>query len=134
MDRETTITGLRAELFVTDVGRSAAFYMAVLGFKVIRAGPGGYTSIGLEGATLGLNAMGNLPTNHPIQPKSGERVGLGVEIVLMVDDVATAHAQAVASDRTSVSPLITQPWGLRDFRLQDPDGYYVRVTGLSEPH
>jgi heme-degrading monooxygenase HmoA len=26
-----------------------------------------------------------------------------------------------------------QPWGLRDFRLRDPDGYYLRVTHDDEP-
>jgi hypothetical protein len=27
-----------------------------------------------------------------------------------------------------VEPIRTQPWGLRDFRIVDPDGYYLRVT------
>ncbi|WP_350223849.1 hypothetical protein [Rhizobium sp. CNPSo 3490] len=27
-----------------------------------------------------------------------------------------------------LSALAMQPWGLPDFRLVDPDGYYVRVT------
>ncbi len=26
------------------------------------------------------------------------------------------------------SPITTQPWGLRDFRIVDPDGYYRRIT------
>jgi hypothetical protein len=25
--------------------------------------------------------------------------------------------------------LASQPWGRRDFRLLDPGGYYVRLTG-----
>jgi hypothetical protein len=25
-------------------------------------------------------------------------------------------------------PLTDRPWGLRDFRVVDPDGYYLRVT------
>jgi hypothetical protein len=29
---------------------------------------------------------------------------------------------------------VLQPWGLRDFRVDDHDGYYVRVTeGLALP-
>jgi uncharacterized glyoxalase superfamily protein PhnB len=27
-----------------------------------------------------------------------------------------------------VEPLAARPWGQTDFRLIDPDGYYVRVT------
>jgi len=30
-----------------------------------------------------------------------------------------------------VCDLALQPWGLRDFRLVDPDGYYVRVTSAN---
>jgi hypothetical protein len=26
---------------------------------------------------------------------------------------------------------VRQPWGLTDFRVADPDGYYVRFTSLS---
>lgn len=48
----------------------------------------------------------------------------------MVEDITAAHAHAVAAD-SEVSGLVTQPWGLTDFRLVDPDGYYVRVTNLS---
>lgn len=30
-----------------------------------------------------------------------------------------------------MSALTLQPWGLSDFRLSDPDGYYLQVTGLA---
>jgi lactoylglutathione lyase len=35
----------------------------------------------------------------------------------------------VASARAEIAePIAERPWGLRDFRLADPDGYYWRVT------
>jgi uncharacterized glyoxalase superfamily protein PhnB len=130
-DGESTRPGLRAELFVRDVPRAAAFYRDVLGFEIQRVAPGGYTSIGREGAVFGLNAVAHLPPDHPARPGPGEPVGRGVEFVVMVDDVAALHARAKASGQAEVSALVTQPWGLTDFRLVDPDGYYVRITGLS---
>ncbi|MBX3486123.1 VOC family protein [Phenylobacterium sp.] len=128
-DTETERPGLRVELFVADVARSVAFYRDVLGFEVLRAAPGGYTSIGREGAVLGLNAAAQLPESHPARPRPGHPVGLGVELVVVVEDVAALHARA--SRRAEVSALVAQPWGLTDFRVSDPDGYYVRVTGPS---
>ena len=130
-DTESTRPGLRIELFVDDPARSAAFYTGVLGFEVIRADPSGYTSVGRPGAIVGLNAASALPHGHPAKPRGAERRGLGVEIVVMVDDIEAAHRQATTADPAKLSPLVRQPWGLTDFRVTDPDGYYVRLTGLS---
>jgi lactoylglutathione lyase len=127
LDTETTRPDLRVELFVRDVARSAAFYRDVLGFEILREGPGGYTSIGREGAVLGLNAVAHLPHGHPARPHPGEPVGRGVELVVVVEDVAALHAHA--SGHAEVSALVAQPWSLTDFRLLDPDGYYIRITG-----
>jgi hypothetical protein len=62
-----------------------------------------------------------------VRVDAGERTGLGVEIVLKVADIENAYRIAKESD-WPVSDLALQPWGLRDFRLVDPDGYYLRVT------
>ena len=131
LDKETLRPALRAELFVRDVRRSIAFYRDVLGFDVLREAPGGYVSIGREGAVLGLCDASQLPLDHPARPGPGDRVGLGVELVVVVDDVAAVHARAVASGRAEIAALVDQPWGLTDFRILDLDGYYVRITGRS---
>lgn len=130
-DIETAQPALRVELFVHDVRRSAAFYRDVLGFEVLREAPGGYVSIGRGGAVLGLSAASQLPADHPVRPEPGCRMGLGVELVVVVDDVAAVHARAVASGRAEIAALVDQPWGLTDFRILDLDGYYVRITSRS---
>ncbi len=48
-----------------------------------------------------------------------------MEIVLEVEDLEAALADAA---HAVAEPLQDRPWGLRDFRVSDPDGYYVRVT------
>lgn len=128
-DTETDRTGLRAELFVADVARSLAFYRDVLGFETLREAPSGYVSIGREGAVLGLQAAARLPGDHPVRPAPGHPVGLGVELVVVVEDVAGLHARAAAHGGGEVTALVAQPWGLTDFRVVDPDGYYLRITG-----
>jgi uncharacterized glyoxalase superfamily protein PhnB len=59
---------------------------------------------------------------------SGHRRGLGVELVLEVDDLDGYHARILASEYEISELLRERPWGLRDFRVVDPDGYYLRIT------
>jgi lactoylglutathione lyase len=132
-DRESVRPGLRVELFVSDLDRSVAFYRDVLGFELLRQAEGGYNSLARDGAVIGMNAGHRLPAEHPAYIAPGERPGRGVEIVLMVADVEAVYAQALAAAPPELEPLTPRPWGLTDFRLVDPDGYYLRVTSLSAP-
>jgi lactoylglutathione lyase len=71
-----------------------------------------------------------LPRGHPFHAKlTGSGQGLGVEIGLVVGDLDKAYAAAVQCKGRSISTGIARrPWGVRDFRVLTPDGYYVRVT------
>jgi uncharacterized glyoxalase superfamily protein PhnB len=54
-----------------------------------------------------------------------------VEIVLEVDEVEGFFKRAkdqIHNVGGQIQDIANQPWGLRDFRVIDPDGYYVRVT------
>lgn len=53
--------------------------------------------------------------------------GYGVEIVVMVPDVAEFY-ESTKEHANVVEPLTEQPWGLWDFRAVDPEGYYLRFT------
>jgi lactoylglutathione lyase len=48
--------------------------------------------------------------------------------VLEVDDVTTERDQIAAAGWPLDEDLRDRPWGLTDFRLLDPAGYYLRVT------
>lgn len=47
----------------------------------------------------------------------------------MVADVESYY-QKVKALAEVVGPLRLRPWGLKDFRIVDPFGYYLRVTSL----
>ncbi len=119
---------LQLELFVDDVERSLAFYTAVLGFEVVRQAQDGYTALALGDAAISLNERRSLPADHPVQARPDEPLGRGVEVVLYVEDVQAAHDGVVASGWPRSSELALQPWGEQDFRVLDPDGYYVRIS------
>jgi uncharacterized glyoxalase superfamily protein PhnB len=52
----------------------------------------------------------------------------GVELVLEVDDVVSERDRVVAAGWPLEQDLQNRPWGLTDFRIIDPAGYYLRVT------
>jgi lactoylglutathione lyase len=132
--RSTTPTEmtLRLELFVHDITTSLDFYQRVLRFQPGEQQADGYTPLSNGAVQLALNQLAALPDDHPVQVTGDERVGRGVELVLVVSDLQALYAHVVSQQWPLSTPLQRQPWGLRDFRLVDPDGYYWRVTEQRE--
>jgi lactoylglutathione lyase len=121
---------LRMELFVDDLDAAIAFWRDVLGFAVIRRDEG-YASLERGTVVLGLGPVAKLPPAGPgpgfTQQRLASGKGAGVEIVLEADDLQAVHDSCRAAG-VIVEDLTDRPWGLRDFRIVDPDGYYIRVT------
>jgi len=114
------------ELFVDDVEASTRFYEG-LGFRVAHVKPSDdYTTMERDGVVVALSPLPRwLP---PLRWLGFLRLPpLGTEIVLYPDDLETLHA---ALTRAGFEPgeIRLQPWGHRDFRLRDPNGYYVRLS------
>ena len=124
--------GLRLELFVDDMEATVAFYARVLAFELARHEPGDYASLHLGGVVLGIGPVAKLPEEGGYFGRdiATLRRGLGVEIVIEVDDVDGCHDRVASSGHPILEPLQDRPWGLRDFRISDPDGYYLRITSL----
>ena len=121
--------GLRLELFVSDMDTSVEFYRRVLGFELMRREEN-YASVRSGAVTFGLGPISKLPLEdgYFTQSRLAADRGAGVEIVLEVDDVAAYHERALSSGHPVLHELQARPWGLTDFRITDPDGYYLRIT------
>lgn len=118
------VLGSKFELFVSDPGASAAFYSA-LGLEVVHAKPDGYTTLA-SGSTV--IALSPLPWWLPVRWLGLLRSPpFGTEIVLYTRGLEQARADLEARGYAP-GPIARQPWGDRDFRVTDPDGYYVRVS------
>jgi len=59
---------------------------------------------------------------------AARRPPAGVELVLEVDDVAGERDRVVAAGWPLDEDLQDRPWDLKDFRILDPAGYYLRIT------
>lgn len=125
---EKSRMGLKLELFVDDLEASKDFYTRVLDFEIGRQGPEGYTPMRHEDVYLSLNPHSDLRPDHPIRARAGEPLGRGVEIVLEVDDVEAFCARVQATGWPLSGTLKKQSWGPTDFRVADPDGYYLRIS------
>ena len=119
---------LHIEFFVEDLARSREFYTRVLRFSVARQKVDGFTELRRGTATVALNDHQILNPNHPTRPAPGERIGKGVEVVLIVDCLQEAYDHVLATGWPISTPITKQPWCRTDFRVVDPDGIYIRVT------
>jgi catechol 2,3-dioxygenase-like lactoylglutathione lyase family enzyme len=116
---------LRFEIFPAALDATADFYTRVLGFRVVRDerhAADAYLSLQRDDVHIGA-------VERPEVRSSAERrPPVGVEIVLEVDDIDAEHCRVLAAGWPVADDLEDRPWGLGDFRLLDPDGYYLRIT------
>lgn len=115
------------EIFVDDVAVSTRFYEA-LGFRVAHVKPpNGYTTMERDGVVVALSPLPRwLP---PLRWLGFLRLPpLGTEIVFYPGEALETLHDALARAGLAPGEIRLQPWGHRDFRLRDPNGYYVRLS------
>jgi len=123
---------VRFELFVKDTHATADFYTRILGFQC-DTDTGPYIQARSGSVRIGICDQSSLPEEHHFSPAAlqGQK-GVGTEIVLEVDNLDAFYERVMKSGYAIREDLAKRPWGLRDFRLVDPDGYYLRITEKKE--
>jgi lactoylglutathione lyase len=116
---------MRFETFPDDLDVTVDFYSRVLRFRLTadrRNDPSAYVSLQRGSVSVGA-ARRVVPDD-----RAARRPPTGVELVLEVDDVAAERDRVVAAGWPLDEDLQERPWGLTDFRILDPAGYYLRIT------
>lgn len=127
---EAKVKQCRVELFVEDLTISSDFYCDVLKFSMVSRS-GSYVGLESGSVYLGLCDMSWLPPKASVgfsQESVKRGRGAGVEIVFVVEELAAMYEHVSGFPGVVVEGLAEQPWGLTDFRVVDPDGYYIRIT------
>ncbi len=131
-DEKPAISNVLLELHVPDFKKVKDYY-GKLGFKAVWERPPegfkGYLVMKLGGNILCFWAGDGHVYEHEYFSKwgKGTKRGYGVEVVLMIDDIKEYYEQV--KDKVDIfEELKDRPWGLKDFRLEDPFGYYLRFT------
>ncbi len=116
---------LRFEIFPDDLDAAVDFYMRVLRFRLTadrRDQRDEYVSLQRGGVRVGA-ARRVVPG-----VRAARLPPAGVELVLEVDDVVAERDHVTAAGWPLAEDLQDRPWGLKDFRILDPAGYYLRIT------
>lgn len=122
------------ELHVSDFKKVKDYY-GKLGFKVVwerePESKKGYLILMMDN-----NILCFWPGNEEVYKQSyfkkfpeNTKRGYGVEIVIMVEDIESYY-EKIKDTVNVVEELVLRPWGLKDFRAEDPFGYYLRFTSL----
>jgi lactoylglutathione lyase len=118
----------KVEIFVSDFARSRAFYES-LGFAVLREWQD-WAMLALGDNVLDLQADDHAVAGpHYFTPEiSRFPRGTGVEISIEVEEIDALYERARKLGVDIVKPIQDRPWKARDFRIADPDGYFIRFT------
>ena len=69
-----------------------------------------------------------------VSGRSTAPAGPNVQLWLQVRDVDAAHDDLAGRDVTILRPPVTEPWGLREMWIADPDGVEIAVIEVPEGH
>ncbi|MFF8605910.1 VOC family protein [Streptomyces sp. NPDC015346] len=109
-----------------DPERSRRFYGETLGLAVYRefgTGPDRGTVYFLGGGFLEVSGRAGAP---PARPE--------LRLWMQVADVRAAHEELVGRDVVILREPVTEPWGLVEMWIADPDGVEIAVVEVPEDH
>ena len=122
--------GVQPVLPVADAARAARYFRDVLGFEIdfIAGEPPSYARV-----RKGHERRHGDPVYLRLWQCSGApdtgRAWRGEIVIHVGQDVDGLHEAYVRRGVTIVEPLVSQPWGLREFAIREPDGHVLRFCG-----
>jgi predicted lactoylglutathione lyase len=129
------LTDTTVELSVSNFEKTKAFYQK-LGFEIIwEESPkamNGYMVMKLGKSILCFFCGNNEVYKHPYfkQYLNDTKRGYGVEISIPVENIDDYYSKVIKRipEEEIFQPLKEQPWGKKDFRIEDPFGYFLRFN------
>lgn len=116
-------------VYVPDVLASVEFFEKAFGIQRRFIHESGYAEMdtGATALAFASHALGtsNLPGGYVKANQSD--VPLGMEIALVAEDVAVAHARAIAAGAVSLKEPLLKPWGQTVSYVRCPDGTLVEI-------
>lgn len=116
------------ELYVEDLAYYVRIFHDALGFEVTRD-EGDWLELRSSHGTVLLNRFDDPEPGHPFERyRDQPRRGMGVEIGIVVNRVEESWVKAKQIPGCVVTDVRLQDWGLTDYRILTPHGYYLRIT------
>lgn len=129
------LTDISIELSVPDFSLAKDFYRK-LEFEVVWEEPpvglNGYLVMRLNNSIVCFFCGNSRVTEHPYfkQFSPQTKRGYGVEISIPVENIDQYYQRVsnLLDPANLFQPLKEQPWGKKDFRVEDPFGYFLRIN------
>lgn len=126
------LTDVTPNLLVADIDRSLAFYRDGLGLSVVTtvpdAAPFVFVWLQRDGVNVFLNTVGSVKDEHP--ELAARPLGGTASMFLTIDADSPAAGvdalfESVKGRARVIMPLKDQFYGMREFGIEDPDGYVI---------
>ena len=108
---------------------SRAFYIEVLGARIVRESPDTLVFLELAGTPLVLSTAGGPTTDKPtisFAAPSDPNI-VTAELIIRVRDIHVAYRELTARGAQFLTPPVQTAWETRCY-LRDPDGHLVEIT------
>ncbi len=115
-----SINAAAPQFLVERLGDSLEFYEQRLGFSRDFVYEGFYASVSRDRAVIHLKCAPKLEAE-----RAHRRAGEHLDAYLVVSGVEELHAELVSRGAPITRTLERRPWGVRDFYVEDPDGYVL---------
>jgi uncharacterized glyoxalase superfamily protein PhnB len=122
-------------LVVSDIEKSQAFYRDVLGFSAIATVPDGapfvFVWMRRDGVNVFLNTVASITDDQPAL--AARPIGGTATMYMAIEADSAAEGvdalfETVKAHAKVIMPLHTQFYGMREFGVEDPDGYVIYVA------
>ena len=112
---------------VADVVAAADWYRDVLGFRYDRlwGDPPRFCMVYRAGVVVMLSQLDDAPPRAVRPNRAADPEGGAWDAYVWVDDADALHAEVAARGATIARPPCDQPYGCRDFEVDDRDGYRI---------
>jgi len=129
---KATIVGAEPQLFVADIKRSCEFFCNKLGFSLVFSygSPPYYAQVGRDAARLNLRCVGGRVIESTLRDR--EELLSASMTVATADEVKQLFLEFQSAGVTFHQKLRKQPWGAKNFVVQDPDGNLLLFAGPAE--
>lgn len=105
----------------SDIKESLAYYKDVLGFET--------TWTYGDPPVFGSVSKGNVTITFSLQPDLAARIR-GHQHGIKVDDVDDLYNFHISTGATVISEIQDKPWGMREYVVEDINGYHITFSGL----
>ena len=126
---KATIVNAEPQLFVADIKRSCEFFCKKLGFSLVFSygDPPYYAQVGRDAARLNLRCVEGLALEQTLRDR--EELLSASMTVTTADEIKLLFLEFQSAGVNFHQALKKQPWGAKNFVVEDPDGNFLLFAG-----